>query len=316
MMQHPTQRERVGLIGWPVEHSVSPAMHNAAFAALELGWHYTPLPTPPGQVGAALAELKAQGYRGANVTVPHKEAVLPYLDEIAGDAQAIGAVNTVVVLESRLVGHNTDAAGFLAALWEAGFEPSGRQALVLGAGGAARAVVYALAQAGCTIAIYNRTPLRALELARRMGEIGVQTPITWLPSLEALAGPELAGLDLLVNATPLGMWPQVGASPWPEALPLPAHWTVLDLVYNPAETRLLAQASAAGATAVGGLSMLVHQGALSFELWTGHAPPLDVLRAAAQQALIQGLTGFPCARPHRLGSGTPQDWPLRKTCQV
>jgi shikimate dehydrogenase len=272
--------QRVGLIGWPVEHSVSPAMHNAAFAALGLGWRYDALPTPPGKVEATLDELRSQGYRGANVTVPHKEAVLPYLDGIDACARAIGAVNTVVVQEGRLVGHNTDAGGFLAALREAGFEPSGRRALLLGAGGAARAVVYALARAGCTIALYNRTPGRALELAQCLGDIA---PVA---VLEALAGAELDSLELLVNATPVGMWPQAGVSPWPEALPLPAHWTVFDLVYNPAETRLLAQARAAGATAVGGLGMLVHQGALAFALWTGHAPPLDAMRAAAQEALF------------------------------
>jgi shikimate dehydrogenase len=287
VIEHPIQR--VGLIGWPVEHSISPAMHNAAFAALGLGWHYDVLPTPPGKLESTLDELKAQGYRGANVTVPHKEAVLRYLDEIDACARAIGAVNTIVAQEGRLVGHNTDAGGFLAALRAAGFEPSGRRALLLGAGGAARAVIYALAGVGCTVAIYNRTPSRAFELVRHMGEIGVGTPAAWLPSLEVLSEPELGGFDLLVNATPLGMWSHTGAaatqSAWPGALPFPSRWTVFDLVYNPAETRLLAQARAAGATAIGGLGMLVHQGALAFELWTGYAPPLDVMHAAAREAL-------------------------------
>lgn len=267
----------VGLIGWPVEHSVSPAMHNAAFETLGLRWRYTLLPTPPERVRATLAQLKAQDCRGANVTVPHKQAVIPHLDEITDTARAIGAVNTIVVQKSRLIGHNTDGDGFLAALREAGSEPAGRRALVLGASGAARAVVYTLAQAGCAVAVCNRTPQRAIQLARDMGD-RVRAVID-------LSEPDLARFDLLVNATPVGMWPQTDASPWPETLPLPARWTIFDLIYNPAETRLLAQARAAGAVAVGGLEMLVRQGALAFELWTGHSPPVDVMRAAAKNAL-------------------------------
>jgi shikimate dehydrogenase len=275
----------VGLIGWPVEHSVSPAMHNAAFDALGLHWHYTLLPTPPGKVKATLTKLKEQGYRGANVTVPHKQVVMPHLDEITGAARDIGAVNTIVVQEGQLIGHNTDGDGFLAALWEAGFEPAEKRALVLGAGGAARAVVYALAQAGCTVAIHNRTVQRAAQLAHHMQRIGVRAPVTWVPTTATLTDLDLARFDLLVNATPVGMWPHTDASPWPETIPLPSHWTVFDLVYNPAETRLLAQAHAAGATAVCGLGMLVHQGALAFELWTGQSPPVAVMWAACQQAL-------------------------------
>jgi len=276
---------RVGLLGWPVEHSVSPAMHNAAFDALGLPWRYTLLPTPPGRIETALTNLKAQGYRGANVTVPHKQAVLPHLDAISDAARAIGAVNTIVVQEDRLIGHNTDGDGFLAALLESGFAPHGRRALVLGAGGAARAIVYALAQSGCVIAIHNRTVGRAVQLAHDMQDATAGAPVTWVPVSTALAGLDLAQFDLLVNATPVGTWPRSDASPWPETLPMPPHWTVFDLVYNPADTRLLAQARAAGATAVGGLGMLVYQGVLAFERWTGHAPPIEIMRAAAREAL-------------------------------
>ena len=280
-----SETQLIGLIGWPVEHSVSPAMHNAAFEATGLPWHYTLLPTPPGRIKAALTGLKAQGYRGANVTVPHKQAVMPHLDEIADPARAIGAVNTIIAQEGQLIGYNTDGDGFLAALREAGFEPAGRSALVLGAGGAARAVVYALAQAGCAVTIHNRTVQRAAQLAHHMQDAGVHAPVTWLPITATLSDLDLARFDLLVNATPVGMWPQTDASPWPETLPLPSRWTVFDLVYNPTETRLLAQARAAGATTVGGLGMLVHQGALAFERWTGHSPPREVMQAACQQAL-------------------------------
>lgn len=285
--------QRVGLIGWPVEHSVSPAMHNAAFEALGLGWRYTLLPTAPGKLQATLAGLEAQGYRGANVTVPHKQSVMPHLDEITAAAQAIGAVNTLTRQGGRWTGHNTDGDGFLAALHEAGFEPAGRHALVLGAGGGARAVVYALSQAGCAVVLHNRTPQRAAELAQQMHRAGAKAPVTWVPAAAGPAGAsaqlaavlEVARFDLLVNATPVGMWPRIDTSPWPEAVPFPGHCIVFDLVYNPEETRLLAQARAAGATAIGGLGMLVHQGALAFALWTGHTPPLDVMRAAAENSL-------------------------------
>jgi shikimate dehydrogenase len=288
---------RVGLLGWPVAHSVSPAMQNAAFHALGLPWRYELLPTPPDALAATLAGLAERGFCGANVTVPHKETVLAHLDRLEGEAWAIGAVNTILERDGAWVGTNTDAAGFLAALRQAGFEPAGRQALILGAGGGARAVVYALTQAGCTCLAYNRTRERARRLVDELsspatpGAPGVAGPPgaagspTSATVVESLDGLEPDRLDLLVNATPVGQWPDPAPSPWPEALPLPSHWTVFDLVYNPAETRLLARARAAGATPVGGLELLVQQGALGFHLWTGREAPLEVMRAAAHQAL-------------------------------
>jgi len=272
---------RVGLLGWPLAHSVSPAMQDAAFRALGLPWRYELLPVPPGELAAAVAALEEQGFAGANVTVPHKEAAVALVDQVEAGAQAIGAVNTLVRRGGVWLGTNTDAAGFMAALRGAGFEPAGRRALVLGAGGAARAVVYALGQAGCPAVVYNRTVERARRLAQELASPGAAAATV----VASLAGLDLDGLDLLVNATALGQWPRAEASPWPEALPLPAHWTVFDLVYNPAETRLLARARATGATAVSGLEMLVQQGALSFTLWTGLAAPLQVMRTAARQAL-------------------------------
>jgi shikimate dehydrogenase len=272
---------RVGLLGWPVAHSVSPAMQNAAFRAMGLPWHYELVPAPPTALAATLAGLEAQGFRGANVTVPHKETVLGHLDRVEGAAQAIGAVNTLLACDGAWVGTNTDTVGFMAALRQAGFEPEGRRALVLGAGGAARAVVYALGQAGCTCLVYNRTAARARCLVDALS-------VATSTAIESLSGLQPDSLDLLVNATPVGQWPQTASSPWPEVLPLPSHWTVFDLIYNPAETRLLARARAAGATPVGGLDMLVHQGALGFCLWTGRAAPLEVMRAAARQAIGRG----------------------------
>jgi shikimate dehydrogenase len=152
-------------------------------------------------------------------------------------------------------------------------------------------VVYALASEGCAVTIHNRTRPRAQRLVEDLGQMDLPGAITWLPADTTLAGLDLDAFDLLVNATSVGMWPDQGTSPWPEELALPARWTVFDLVYNPAETRLLAQARASGATAVGGLSMLVHQGALAFELWTGQRAPLHVMHAAARATLGSKMEG-------------------------
>ena len=277
----------VGLIGWPVEHSLSPAMHNAAFASLGLNWVYVPLPVPPGTVEAAVKGLAALGFQGANVTVPHKQAVMPYLDELTEAAKIIGAVNTIVVggaevySRTSLRGDNTDAEGFIRALREGGFEPQGSSIAVLGAGGAARAVVYALLASGATeVRVLNRTCERAVALVEDFGRLFPQAELVPLPlNPQALAEAADAS-SLLVNATSVGMWPHIEDSPWPEDLPLPSHLTVFDLVYNPERTKLLRQAEAAGARTIGGLGMLLHQGARAFELWTGQKPPLEVMRKA------------------------------------
>lgn len=273
--------QRVCLIGWPVEHSLSPAMHNAAFAELGLDWHYGLLPTPDNAIAARLEEVRIC-YRGANVTVPHKQRVMAYLDDVDDTAKVIGAVNTIVVRDGQLQGYNTDAAGFLAGLTEVGFRPAGRHALVLGAGGAARAVVTALQGAECTVTIHNRRPQRAIELAKRVG--GRVHGLSAGIGLEDL---DLSQFDLLVNTTPVGMWPEIDACPWPETIPIPSRWTVYDLVYNPLRTRLLARAHENGATAIGGLEMLIQQGASAFALWTGRQPPAEIMRAAARAALAQ-----------------------------
>jgi shikimate dehydrogenase len=277
----------VGLIGWPVEHSLSPAMHNAAFAAFGLDWAYVPLPVHPRRVGEAVLGLRALSFAGANVTVPHKQAVIAHLDEVSPDAQTIGAVNTVVVTEDgKLTGHNTDAAGFLRALNEAGFDPASQRCIVLGAGGSARAVVYALATAGARVVVLNRTVARAQTLVRSL--------LPHLPAGALLASAPLTANDLsahldqarlLVNCTSAGMAPHVLRSPLPGGVILPWDMLVYDLVYNPVETLLLKQARSAGARPVGGLGMLVHQGAESFRLWTGREPPIDVMRQACLEEL-------------------------------
>lgn len=291
-----------GVVGWPVEHSVSPAMHNAAYAALGLDWCYLPFAVPPERLREAIAGVRALGLVGVNVTVPHKQALLPLMDELTPAAMAIGAANTVMVREGRLVGHNTDASGFLRALREVGCEPEGIPAVVLGAGGAARAVVYALLEVGAQVTVLNRTLERAEALARDLGRDAggrVRAAPLDLATLRALA-PQAR---LVVNATTVGMWragcgaedgagttPSAvpSASPWPDALPFPSGALAYDLIYNPRETAFMRQARAAGVPAANGLGMLVHQGAEAFTLWTGVAAPVEVMARACVRALGGG----------------------------
>lgn len=276
----------VGVMGWPVGHTVSPAMHNAAFEAAGLNWRYVPLAVQPECLGEAVRGLRALGFAGCNVTVPHKRAVMDHLDEITDQTRAVGAVNTIVVSgEGRMVGHNTDAAGFLRALVEHGFGVEGKRALILGAGGAARAVAYGLASSGATITILNRTLSRAERLVGHLASLFPSLPLRCFSLDLRTLSREASSADLLVNATSVGMWPEIEHSPWPKELSVPSSLTVFDLVYNPPETKLMRQARAAGAQAMGGLSMLVHQGATAWELWTGQKAPVEVMAAAAEAAL-------------------------------
>jgi shikimate dehydrogenase len=280
----------VGVIGWPVEHSLSPAMHNAAFAALGLDWVYVPLPVYPDHVGEAVRGLRAMGFAGVNVTVPHKQAVLQHLDDIAKDALVIGAVNTIVVRDGAICGDNTDAAGFLASLNEAGFDPSGIYAAVLGAGGSARAIVHALASAGARqVSVYNRHPERAHRLCRDLSKFHADVRLEGYPlTATATIGEDIS---LLVNTTSVGMWPDTEMSPWPTDVPIPGHLTVYDLVYNPLETFFLTQARAVGAETVSGLGMLVHQGAASFSMWTGQLAPVEAMRSACEASIGRQESG-------------------------
>jgi len=264
------------VLGFPVAHSLSPVIHNAAFAALELDWTYVALPVEPGTVPVAVAGLRALGFEGANVTMPHKEAVADAMEELTDDARRLHAVNTIQLRGGALVGHNTDAPGFARFLErDAGFDPAGRTALVFGAGGAARACALALARAGLTrIVVALREPARVRPLAQALD--GYPTVVEAIGFDDAA----MAEADLVVNGTPLGAHgetiplPKVG----PDAL-------VVDLLYRPASTPLQQAARAAGAKAFGGLGLLLHQAALSFELWTGRPAPLEVMSAAAVAAL-------------------------------
>jgi shikimate dehydrogenase len=272
------------LIGDPVAHSRSPAMQNAAFAHLGLSLHYAAVHTPLAELSARVAALREPGYLGANVTLPHKQAVIALLDELEPDAARIGAVNTIFkAAGGALVGANTDAPALLNDLREGGMALAGCAAVLLGASGAARAAAFALTGAGLArLTIANRSLARAADLAAdlRAAPSASLAPVIQALALDDLALPAIiAGADLLINATSLG-W-QADETPLPNP-PVAPHTFVYDMVYR--ETRLLREASLRGARTRDGAGMLVHQGALALTRWTGRAAPLDVMWAAFRTA--------------------------------
>jgi shikimate dehydrogenase len=274
---------RLAVLGQPIGHSRSPAMQNAALTELGLcpDWSYEAIEVPPERFAARVRRMPAQGFAGANVTLPHKIAAFDLADEASRVTRAIGAANTLSFREGRIAADNTDAPGFLAAL---GRSPGGMRALVLGAGGSARAVVWSLVDAGAEVSIWNRTRIRAVRLA---GDLGA--------SVVEPEGGRLAteAYDLIVNTTSVGMETGAGRS---EAATTELRWlrmdrdsfradqTVVDLVYGPVLTALLAVARDRGARIVDGLEVLVHQGAVSLRIWTGAEPPIETMRQAAREA--------------------------------
>lgn len=276
----------LGVFGYPVEHSLSPAMHNAAIAALGLDYLYIPFSVLPENIDPAIHSLVALGIIGVNLTIPHKERVLPFLDEVDPNARTIGAVNTVHNDAGRLIGYNTDGEGFIDPLLSLGFDPAGKRVVVLGAGGAARSVVFRLASDGAAIAIANRNLKRAEELATDVRKAVANAEIDLLNLNDAAGLTEsLSGAELLVNATSVGMHPHDAAD-----LPIPpstlhSSLIVYDLIYNPTETRLLRAARDVGARTLNGISMLVGQGAASFRIWTGFTPSVEVMERAVTEAL-------------------------------
>jgi len=272
-----------GVMGDLVAHSVSPAMHNAAFRELGLDYAYLPFNVGADNLGKAVDGIRALNLVGMNVTIPHKVAVIPLLDEVDPQAQQIGAVNVIHNKDGRLAGSNTDAEGFLRLLEGHGINARGLRVVVLGAGGAARAACFALASQGAVITILNRTADKAAGCAREMaGNTGCTFEA--LEMNAANLARALAETDLLVNATSIGMAPGADRSPVNSEL-LERRHTVVDIVYNPVKTRLVRDAEKAGAVAIGGLDMLAWQGALAFERWTGRAAPFDVMRRAATRAV-------------------------------
>ena len=278
---------RVGIFGYPLGHSMSPALQQAALDEYALDALYEAWPTPPDRLAEAVAGLRVPGCYGANVTVPHKEAVMGMLDRLDQQAEAIGAVNTIVTeIGGKLAGYNTDIYGFLASLSsEAGFDPAGKRVVMLGAGGAAKAAAFALVEGNvASLDIANRTVARAEALIAELSSNGAETSAFAIDST-GLAD-RCANADLIVNCTSIGM----RGSPSPDASPLldgaiQPGCLVYDIVYNPEVTPLLAQAEEAGARTLGGLPMLVYQGAAAFEKWTGMSAPVEVMMAAARRAM-------------------------------
>jgi shikimate dehydrogenase len=264
------------VIGDPARHSLSPALHNAAFAACSLDWVYLAFDVARGSARDALAAMRVLGIDGYSVTMPHKSDVAAAVDECSDDAAALGAVNCVVNVDGTLIGHNTDGEGFLRGLrHDAGRGVEGRRCAVLGAGGAARAVVRALATDGAAeIVVVNRSAENGAAAAALGGAVA-----------RVGAAADVAAVDVVVNATPVGMnGPQAGQSPVPAEV-LHEGQVVVDLVYDPLDTPLLAAARARGAGAHNGVSMLVFQAARAFELWTGTPAPVEAMLAAAAAAL-------------------------------
>jgi len=268
---------KVGVIGWPIEHTLSPVIHNAAFVALGMDWVYVPLPVATARLPAALDGLGALGFAGANVTMPHKTRSAELVPDLSHDARLLRAVNTIVVGTDGLAGHNTDALGFERFLREdTGFDPSGRTALLFGAGGGARACALALSRGGLVeLSVAVREPSRAEDLRATLEGFGTAVRVVSIDVSEVHA-------DLIVNATPLGVHG--------ERLPLPSlvpGVVGVDLLYRPSATPFQAEIREGGGSVFGGLGILLHQAAISFELWTGQTPPLSVMSAAALGELTE-----------------------------
>lgn len=273
-----------GVIGDPVEHTMSPAMHNAAFKEMGLDYIYIPFRVKKEELGRAVDGMRALNIKGLNVTIPHKVMVMPLLDKIDPLAEKIGAVNTISNDDGVLTGYNTDASGFLRALLQQGANPEGKNVVIVGAGGASRAISFILAERGANLVVLNRQlELEwAVELARRIS----RTFNRQVKALELNAenlGLVLGTADILVNATSAGMSPDINVTPVPARL-LKAGLVVFDSVYNPLKTRLLREAGEAGAGTVSGIDMLAWQGALAFEKWTGREAPLELMKGEAIKA--------------------------------
>lgn len=271
--------ERFAVIGDPIGHSLSPAMHTVAFGEIGLDATYEAIRVTPGQLSAAVTGLRRDGYRGFNVTIPHKENIGPLLDVVDPTAAKIGAINTVVNGGGRLLGYNTDCVGFSRALRQMVPHMNGGQAVVFGAGGSARAVIHALMELKMTVTVVARNPTKAEGLSERYPDA-----IEIIPADSPSLAHRVLASDLLVNTTPLGMDHLSDRSPLPDGLVPESRAVVFDLVYG-RTTPLIALSRAAGCTTLDGLEMLVYQGAASFQLWTGIAPNIDVMREACRKAL-------------------------------
>jgi shikimate dehydrogenase len=272
----------VGLVGYPVSHSLSPLIHNTLFNEHQLNFVYLPFPVKDGQLSKAILGLKAIGVKGFNVTVPYKEEIIPFLDNVDKNARFVGAVNTIVVEGEKLFGYNTDVMGFSASLYEAKIAVKGKKIAVLGAGGAARAIITSLAVDGANeVYIINRTYLKAKKLAEEFEkklEIAIES---YLLDDES-SYTKVAQSDIIINTTSVGMEGKNNKSLLSEEVLFP-HQTVIDIVYNPPETLLLKKAAKIGCNTLNGLGMLIHQALQSFKIWTGIQPSGEKIYSLLQE---------------------------------
>ncbi|MFX0176302.1 MAG: shikimate dehydrogenase [Candidatus Hodarchaeota archaeon] len=271
------------IIGHPIEHSMSPVMHNAALQELGLDFLYIAFDVNPNQLREAISGLKALGIKGFNVTIPHKERIIRYLDKIDPLAKNIGAINVVKNEDGFLIGRNTDALGAKKGLLDAGCEIKGKNILILGAGGTAKAISYILAEDANKIIIANRTEKKAVELAKdlkKIAKVNVEGKI----NSETILKSEIAKAEILINTTPIGMYPKINQSLVPKDL-LHSNLFVFDVIYNPLETQLIKDAKEYGCKTLSGLDMLVNQGVLAFEWWTNKKPNANLMKRKVIECL-------------------------------
>jgi shikimate dehydrogenase len=286
MLSFSGQTMLYGIFGYPIGHSLSPLMHNTAFAHHGLDAVYLPFAVPPCHLATAVKSITALPIYGVNVTIPHKQAVIAWMDELSPEARLIGAVNTIHLRDGRLHGYNTDGIGFLRALEEVGNEVAGRTVMLLGAGGAARSIAVQLCLSGIRrLLLANRTPRRAEDLAALLKQKIPHADINIVAMGESSLAAQLPDTDIVVNATSIGMYPH-DPMLLPSAALSPQH-LVCDIVYRPLDTPLLRAAQRQGARTIDGLGMLLHQGAKAFEIWTEHAFPLALIRTRLLEAVVE-----------------------------
>jgi shikimate dehydrogenase len=273
------------VIGDPIEHTLSPIMHNAAFQDLKLDYVFLAFRVIPAEIRNAITSMRALNIRGLNVTMPYKSSIMNFLDEVEQSAKTIRSVNTILNKDGRLLGFSTDGIGVLNALRENGVDPKGKRVLLLGAGGAAKAIAYTLAQQADQLVILNRTAKQATDLAILLKK-AVNRKVIADAFLPSRVKEELAQSDILINATSVGMEPNANETPVVSEF-LNPNLAVMDIVYNPIETMLAKNAKAAGSKVVSGIEMLIYQGAASFEIWTGMKAPVEVMRKAAVTHLLR-----------------------------
>jgi len=264
------------VIGYPIEHSMSPIMHNAALQDLELDYAYLAFDVPPNRLKEAVKGFKALNVKGISVTIPYKEIIIKFIDEIDSTAQKIGAINTIKNEDGVLIGKNTDAEGGRKAILDAGCEITGKNILILGAGGVAKAICYTLAKDANKMVITNRTESRAKKLAKELKK-KIKINAEGTNNSETTLKREIKTTDILINATSVGMYPQINKLPIKMEI-LHKHLFVVDLIYNPLETQLIKDAKVIGCRTLGGLDMLVNQGALAFEWWTNKKPNINLMK--------------------------------------